>query len=502
VLIHSIGTEFVLLGLRAQMRLLFLCEKGSFPQSSHGRNAFKGVDGTVKHKDDAGDLRREIGLFSATVLVIANMVGTGIFTTSGFIMAEVGSARALLLCWLCGGVFALCGALCYGELGARYPRAGGEYTFLKESFGKGVGFLSGWISLIVGFSAPIAAAAIAFATYAFDAFSIPTGEPLLSIAVRGVRLVEVSPLTATAIGVVVLFSLVHYQSLVAGRNVQNGLTLFKIALIAAFILGGFFFGKGSASHYAVEAGEPLSAEAFAVALIFVSFAYSGWNAAAYIGAEIIRPQRNIPIALISGTIVVIGLYLLLNGVYLYALPPAEMYGVLEIGARSAVALFGPGISRVFSGAVALGILSVLSAMILTGPRIYYAMARDGVFFSLFARLNPARRTPAASIFLQAVLAVLMVLSASFETLLIYIGFTLSLCAMLTVIGLMRIRRRAPAPEGLYRTFGYPVTPLLFILGNAWIIFFSLKSRPVAALFGLGTIAAGMGVYRLFARRIS
>lgn len=443
-------------------------------------------------------MRREVGLFSATILVIANMVGTGIFTTSGFILAEVGSARALMLCWLFGGLFALCGALSYGELGARFPRAGGEYIFLKESFGIGVGFLSGWISLIVGFSAPIAAAAIAFAAYAFQAFSIPAGEPLI-LEVGGVRLAAISLQTAAAIGVVVLFSLIHCRSLKIGKNVQNGLTLFKIVLIAAFILGGLLCGTGSVAHYGADAGETLSAGGFAVALIFVSFAYSGWNAAAYIGAEIVDPRRNIPIALILGTCVVIGLYLMLNAVYLYALPPAQMRGVLEVGAHSAVALFGSGISRVFSGAVALGILSVLSAMILTGPRIYYAMARDGVFFGLFGRLNPARRTPTASIFLQAFLAVAMLLSASFESLLIYIGFTLSLCAMLTVIGLMRIRRRADAAEGLYRTFGYPVTPLLFILGNAWIIFFSLKSRPLAALFGLGTIAVGMGVYRLFAR---
>lgn len=443
-------------------------------------------------------LRREIGLFSTTILVIANMVGTGIFTTSGFILAEVGSAGALLLCWLFGGIFALCGALCYGELGARFPRAGGEYVFLTESFGRPVGFLSGWISLFIGFSAPIAAAAIAFATYSFEAFSIPVGDPVV-IAIGEWRIVRLSWLNAVAIAVVILFSLVHYHSLHMGSNIQNGLTIFKIALIVVFIVAGVMFGKGSATHFMAASTTSLSAEKFAVALIFVSFAYSGWNAAAYLGAEIVRPQRNIPLALALGTATVIVFYLLLNGVYLYALPPGQMQGVLEIGSRSATALFGANISQLFSGAVALGILSVLSAMIMTGPRIYYAMSRDGLFFSMFGRLNMARRTPAAAIFLQTALAVIMVLTASFDTLLIYIGFTLALCAMLTVIGLMRIRRRKEAVELAYRTFGYPVTPLIFILGNAWIIFFSLKSRPVAGLAGLATIAAGLAVYHFFQR---
>ncbi len=451
----------------------------------------------MKNRLNGNGLRREIGLFTATVLVIANMVGTGIFTTSGFIMAELGSPQALLLCWLCGGIFALCGALCYGELGARFPRVGGEYVFLKESFGKPVGFLSGWISLIVGFSAPIAAAAIAFAGYLFQALGIPAPEPMV-LSLWGVRLMAVSPVVLTAIAAIVLFSLIHYHSLHVGSHVQNGLTIFKIALIVVFIVAGFIFGKGAADHFAPAAAAPLTAEKFAVALIFVSFAYSGWNAAAYLGGEITRPERNIPMALIIGTLVVMGFYLLLNTVFIYALPAGQMQGVMEVGAASAVALFGGHISKLFTGAVALGILSVLSAMIMTGPRIYYAMSRDGIFFNRFGRLNADRKTPAAAIFLQSGLAIIMVLSASFETLLIYIGFTLSLCAMLTVLGLMRIRQGSDPATVRYKTLGYPVTPLVFILGNAWIIFFSLKSRPVAALFGLGTIGVGMLVYCFFA----
>ncbi len=435
-------------------------------------------------------LSREIGLFSATVLVIANMVGTGIFTTSGFIMAELGSPSALLLCWIAGGVFALCGALCYGELGARFPRAGGEYVFLAESFGRPVGFLSGWISLVVGFSAPIAAAAMAFSGYMFQVF--PFLKSLVPFPGEG----------CLAIVVIILISLVHYHSIRFGSRVQNALTVFKITLVLVFIIAGFLAGTGSFHHFHLSAvtSAPLSAETFAVSLIFVSFAYSGWNAAAYLGSEILNPRRNIPLALFMGTIVVACFYLLLNLVYVFALKPAAMSGVLEIGAASAAALFGKPLSRLFCAAVALGLLSVLSAMIMTGPRIYYAMARDGVFFNVFGKLTTRHKTPASSIFLQAAIAIFMVVSASFETLLIYIGFTLSLFAMLTVAGLMRLRITSPDTPLPYKTFGYPVTPILFIIGNLWIIFYSIKSRPTAAFFGFGTIAAGIVVYYLFARK--
>jgi basic amino acid/polyamine antiporter, APA family len=455
----------------------------------------------MKNAFNGNGLRREIGLFSATVLVIANMMGTGIFTTSGFILAEVKSPRVLLLCWICGGVFALCGALCYGELGARFPRAGGEYVFLKESFGKPVGFLSGWISLIVGFSAPIAAASIAFATYAFKALNIPVGDATV-LNLMGTPVVKISALNLAAIGAIVVFTAIHYHSLRMGSRIQNLLTLFKVALVVGFIGAGFYFGHGTFHHLQSTAVVPeaIGAEKIAVSLIFVSFAYSGWNAAAYLGSEITNPRRNIPYALFVGTAIVAALYLLLNLVYLYALAPRQMAGVLDVGAKAAASLFGDHFSRFFSGAVALGILSVLSAMVMTGPRIYYAMSRDGIFFPVFGRLNPDRKTPASSIFLQAFIAAAMVLSASFDTLLIYIGFTLSFFSLLTVVGLMRIRRVAHDNRAGYATWGYPVTPLLFIIGNLWIILYSIKSRPAAAMIGLATIGLGVLAYHFFERQ--
>ena len=288
-------------------------------------------------------LKRDIGLFTATILVFANMIGTGIFTTSGFIFAETGNSLSLLLCWFIGGVFALCGALCYGELGAAFSESGGEYVFLRESFGKAVAFLSGWISLVVGFSAPIAAAAIAFSKYGTNFLYLNAG-PRRAASMFGIPFLDITPTSLLAILSIVVLSVVHCRSVALGGRVQNALTLFKICIIAVFIAGGFVFGKGSLSHFSADL--PLASifqSKFAVSLIFVSFAYSGWNAAAYLGSEIKNPSRNIPLALVAGTFGVLIIYLLLNTVYLYALSPGDMSGVLEIGIKSASFLFGRGL---------------------------------------------------------------------------------------------------------------------------------------------------------------
>lgn len=448
----------------------------------------------MKNKLNNIELRREIGFFSATILVVANMIGTGIFTTSGFIMEELGNPQTMLLCWFVGGIFAMCGALCYGELGAIFPKAGGEYVYLRESLGKWMGFLSGWISLIVGFSAPIAAASIAFATYFFRSFSLHLG-PIITIPLSGINIFTISTPTIVAISAIIIFSLVHYHSLLVGSRVQNLLTLFKTGIIVVFVIAGLFLGNGSISNF--SEGINMSSvfqDKFAISLIFVTFAYSGWNAAAYLGGEIKKPDSNIPLSLFTGTFLVMGLYLLLNVVYIYALPAKEMSGVLEVGAKSAISLFGNHISKYFSGAIAVGLLSVLSAMIMAGPRVYYAMSKDGVFFEILGKVNNVHRTPAYSIFLQAGIAIIMVVTASFDKLLLYIGFTLSLFAMMTVVGMMMLRIREPDLVRNYKTFGYPVTPLLFILGNLWIIYFSIKSRPSVSFSGLGTIGLGLLVY--------
>ena len=448
---------------------------------------------------------RQISLFSATILVIANMIGTGIFTTSGFIIQELGSPLLMLVCWFAGGLFALSGALCYGELGAIFPKAGGEYVFLKESFGQWVGFLSGWISLIVGFSAPIAAVSIAFATYLSHAFPLYSNS-VISFSLFGMAFANLSPLALVAVCTIIIFSAVHYMGVSTGARIQNALTLSKIGIIIVFIATGLCMGDGSISHFkGASEVSGLFDGRFAVSLIFVSFAYSGWNAAAYIGGEIENPERNIPRALFYGTVLVMSLYLLLNIVLIYALSPSEMSGVVEVGGRAAAALFGARIGRYFDGAIAISLLSALSAMIMTGPRVYYAMSVDGVFHKAFRRINSKHHTPAHAVFLQAGVAVFMVVTASFENLLLYIGFTLSLSAMLTVAGLIRIRMKHLFPPAGYKVIGYPLTPAVFIIGNMWIIYFSVKTRPMTALAGLGTIVFGIIVYVYFSkfkRRVS
>ncbi|MGD9157856.1 MAG: amino acid permease [Desulfobacteraceae bacterium] len=445
--------------------------------------------------DDNIELKRSIGLGTAVILVIANIIGTGVFTTSGLIMEDLANPASMLICWLIGGVLALTGALCYGELGAIFPKAGGEYVFLRESIGKPFGFLSGWVSLIVGFSAPIAAAAIAFSTYLYKSVSIESaGNDLINLF----GVITISPITVTGIAVIILLSLTHWYSLSLGSWVQNLLTSFKILVILAFIMLGLFVGKGSMENFT---SGPIQASLFtgkfASSLIFISFAYSGWNAAAYIGSEIKNPSRNIPLSLFWGTIVVMFLYLMLNILFIYALPAAEMSGAVDVGAKAAISLFGVKTGSLFSIAITICLMSVISAMILTGPRVYYAMARDNAFPHWFGDVSSRHTTPGKAIFLQAVIAILMVITSSFDKLLMYIGFTLSLFAMLTVIGLILLRMKNPGLERPYKTFGYPVTPVLFILSNLWIIVYSIKDNPSVLFYGGGTIVAGILIYAYY-----
>lgn len=436
----------------------------------------------AENAPDSG-LQRQLGLSSATMLVVAAMVGSGIFTTSGLVLREVGSVAALLLCWAAGGGYALTGALCYAELGAMFPEAGGEYAFLRHGFGRATAFLAGWVSLVVGFSAPIASGALAFSCYA---------PQVLPVELQGLW-----PHRLAALGVIAVLACVHAVSLRAGSRMQNCLTATVLTVLCCFILFGLASSRGSFSHFTAAPQVFAGPGRFAVGLIFVLYAYGGWNAAVYLGAEISRPGRTIPRALLTGTLAVTLLYLLFNVTCLYGLAPDLMRGQIEVGALAARALFGAGTGRVFSGLVALCLLSVVSAMMFQGPRVYYAMARDGSFFRVLGRVSPVRRTPVPAVLLQAGVSALLLLSASFEALLIYIGFTLSIFSALTAAGMMVLRRTRPGMARPYRTPWYPVTPLVFIGLNLWLVVFSLLQSPAAGLWGLLTIGAGAVVYTLF-----
>lgn len=441
-------------------------------------------------------LARRIGLRAAVLLVIANMVGTGIFTTSGLVLAELQNPQALLWCWFFGAVFALTGALCYGELGAMIPHAGGEYIYLREGFGPLPAFMAGWISLIVGFSAPIAAAAIAFGVYLIGNSNLT---PWWDWQIFDYTLLAISPVSVLAISAVLLLSLLHSRSFQLGLRLQGGLTLFKVAFILILITASMYLTKQEpallkvalhSEHASWQGGS------FAVALIYVSFAYSGWNAASYLGGEIKQPGRNLPLALIIGTVIVSVFYLLLNISFLATVPLEELSGTVDVAAVAARKIFGENLGAWFGIAVAIGLLSVVSAMIMVGPRVYYAMAEDGFFPQHLSNMHQTQGTPRAAITFQATVAILMILTASFDTLLIYIGFLLSLSSLLTVFALLRLRRTQAQRSRPYRTWGYPLTPWLFILGNVWIIIYSVLQRPMVAFWGFITLALGLLCYLL------
>jgi len=423
--------------------------------------------------------RRVVGKYAATAIVISNMIGTGIFTTTG-LMAGMGARGGdILLAWLIGGILALLGALCYGELGANMPESGGEYYYISRIIHPSLGFLSGWISLIVGFSAPIAASAMAMQIYMQHV--IP-GWPAQTMAVL----------------TIVLLSLLHAYDLRLGVRVQVALVVLKVLIVLGFITGVFLTGPGpDLSIISDVSPDFLFGPSFAVVLIFVAFAYFGWNAASYIGAEIKKPEKNLPFALIIGTISVTIIYILVNLAYLSVVPIEKLAGVESIANTTAVTLWGPQGGTAISFLIAIGLISTVSAMIITGPRVYEAMASDSLFPQFFARFNK-NGVPSFSVALQAAIAILFVLTSSFGALLIYIGFTLNIFAVLTVFTVFRVRSRNMSSIRI--CLGYPVTPVIFIIFAVWMTVWSIKSQPISTITGLATIAVGYMVYFVLNRK--
>jgi len=409
------------------------------------------------------------------------MVGTGIFTTSGVLLERLGSPALLLAVWGAGGVLALLGALCYAELGAAIPEAGGEYAFLSRLYHPLLGFLSGWVSLFAGFSAPIAAAAIGIVEYASRSFPGSAVPARLAAAV-----------------LVVLFSAIHARGLETGARVQNALTLLKLAIIAGLLLGGLALGGGSTAHLRSTEGTT-DPRTIGLALLWVSFAYSGWNAAAYLGAEIRDPARNIPRALLVGTGLVTLLYLALNALFVWAVPPGEMAGEIAVGALAAGALFGPAAERWFSLAIAFALLSSLSAFMILGPRVYWAMARDGMMFRFVGDVDAKRGAPWKSVWLQGGLAAGMTLLGTFDQILTYMGFALGLFPLIAVVGLFRLRRGGSAT---FRTPGFPWVPVAYVACTLAILSLGFLERPVESTVALATVAAGVLAYPGTWRRLT
>ncbi|MGD2121309.1 MAG: amino acid permease [Gemmatimonadota bacterium] len=438
--------------------------------------------------DSHTELQRRLGFFPATNIVVADMIGAGIFTTSGLLLLELRDPVLMLGLWGAGGVLALCGALCYGALGAAMPRAGGEYAYLSELFHPLLGFLTGWVSFFVGFSAPLAASSLGFSEY------LASGIPALGLADNLEFLKK-----ALALGVVAGLAAVHMRGLKLGSTVQNWLTVGKVGLILALVVAGFALGEGSFQHFqpeAVQADSGPSWQVMGLALMWIMFAYSGWNASGYIGSEIRSPRRNLPLSLLLGTGVVLLLYLGLNAVFVYGVPPDQMEGVIAVGGLAASHLFGPAAERMISLLIAFALVSAISSLIVIGPRVYYAMARDGHFFRAVARVHPVHRVPTTAILVQCGIAGVMIISGTFEQILTYMGFGLGIFPILAVLGVFKLRRSHHdiSPSILHLM----AAPLFAVLSLA-ILVLAFSERPLESTVALATVGVGVPFYFLFAR---
>ncbi len=435
------------------------------------------------------ELARTLGLFPITNVVIANMIGAGIFTTSGLLMGDLGNPLLMLFLWVVGGVIALCGALSYGWLGAAMPHAGGEYAFLSRMYHPLLGFLSGWTSFLVGFSAPIAASAIGCSEYFLRAF------PQLSLWGDPAVLRKI-----LSIGVILLFTGIHMLGIEFGARVQNVLTVLKGGLIACMILGGLLFGSGDLRHFAQGSTVSFSLEdwkTWGLSLMWIMFAYSGWNASTYIGSEIRDPAKVIPRSLLLGTGVVTVLYLCINIVFVYAVPPEEMKGVISIGGLAMGKLFGRSVETVVSVLVSFALFSSLSAFIILGPRVYYAMAKDGLFFKGLAHVHPGTKAPTRSIAVQGVLSSVMVLSGTFDQILTVMGFALGIFPLFAVAGVFRLKSSGTA--GTIFT-GYPWAPVIYLAGGSCILLLAFFQRPAESSLAILSVLVGVPFYAYYKRK--
>lgn len=437
-------------------------------------------------------LERKLGLFPATNIVVANIIGAGIFTTSGLLMSGLNDPVLMLILWAVGGIIALCGALSYGELGAAMPGAGGEYLFLSKLYSPIFGFLSGWISFIVGFSAPIAASALGFSEYftravpGFAAWMQNNGimGPVLTSKIL-------------AISVILIFTFIHYRGIKYGARIQNTLTVLKILLIIILLTAGFSSGKGDFSNFSSSGNLPSGLagwKTIGLSLMWIMFAYSGWNASTYLGAEIKNPSRNLPGSLIYGTLIVVILYLGLNILYVYAIEPESMKGVISVGGLAMGNLFGKSAEVLFSILIAFALFSSLSAFIIIGPRVYYSMAKDGLFFKSAAKIHKKFQVPSNSILLQCLIAVILVLSGTFEQVLTYMGFALGIFPILAVLGIWKLRKREPEA---FRLKGFPVPQIIYMAAGILILTLSFLERPMESSIALLTVLIGIPFYFIF-----
>ena len=461
---------------------------------------------------DPAVLERRLGPFDAAAIIVSNVIGGGILFTPPQVAAAVPHPWLFLGVWIAGGLLAFAGAMAYAELAALRPRAGGEYVYLRAAYGRLMAFLTGWTSFVAGFAGAMAASAVVFVLY-LDRFvpGVANTSPFFTIPIPLVPL-SFSRQTIVASLAVWLFAFVHIRGVGPGRIVGNVLAILKVTALLVFIAVGFSIGAGSSANLQQTAGAVVMS-GWLFALIPVMFTYSGWNAAAYMAEEIKNPGRNVPLALGLGTIAVIAIYLLLNTLYLYVMPVSELAAVkgsvLDVIAERLLGVQAGNIMGVVS---IISLAAGINAWTFAGPRVYYAMARDGVFLPAAARVHPRYKTPAASIIAQAAWATVLILTGSLDKLTTYVGFAITLFAGIAVAAVFVLRSREPEAPRPFKTLGYPVAPAIFVMASALIVGNALWTdliRPAiyggewgSAAAGLLVIAAGLPVYFVLRSRAS
>ncbi len=440
------------------------------------------------------ELKRQLGLITGILIIIADMIGTGIFMTTGNILGMTNSAPLVLVLWAIGGIVAICGSLSYAELATMWPDVGGEYVYLKNTFGLLPAFLTGWISLTVGFSAPVATSSLLLIQYVNKFLHIVYGinAPLFS---DGILVQKIF-----AVIIIVFFAIIHILGVKRGSSLQNVLTFIKIFLILMLIIFGFsaidwkMTERLSAQYMPGSGSLELSLPMTGLGLLMIMFAYSGWNCASYIAGEIKNPEKNLHRTLLIGTSAVMAIYLLLNIVYLMSVDGADLMGKDEVGAIAASNLFGPGISGLFTIGIALVLLSAVSVQMMVGPRVYYAMAKDRMIFESLSRVHPVFETPYLAIIIQMILAIVYVFTGTAMTLIIYMGFALNIFPVLAVIGLIYIRYARPELKSSYKVPLFPLVPLIYILLTVAMMIAALLSWTTTSLFAIAITIVGIPVF--------
>jgi APA family basic amino acid/polyamine antiporter len=429
-----------------------------------------------------------IGWFTATCLLVSNIIGGGIFTTTGLMARDLGDPLLILSLWMIGALFAIGGALVYGELGSRFPQAGGDYVYLREAYGPFIAFLSGWTSFTIGFGGAVAASAISFSSYALRVVPLDGhqrwAEKILSLCLLWTM------------------TLIHCRGLGTGGRTQRLLTSANILAIGGLIIGGLFASSAHWDYLLARSSDvQQTLGAASTGLVIVIYCYLGWNVAGFIANEIANPQRTLPKILLSGTIFVALIYVLLNVVYLSALSIGALAQepIVPVAEKAAAALWGPESGRVMAMFLCLAIAGAVSAMTWAGPRVYWAMAQDGVISPWLAQLHPHTGVPARAIVFQSLWASSLIVSGTFEQLLVYSGLVLAFFMALTLSTVLVLPSHNANGEASYRAPFYPILPALLVGGALFIVFTTLIEQPVEALYGAATVLSGIPLYLFWKR---